>query len=113
MGVALRPGEGRALGRIARRVTLEAQAQAQAQHGGLDLHPPLALGAQFRGRVKADPTAEARQSLRGESMAMSDVAVALESGFGSPPASGKGFRKKAGMTPSGFKREHRLVPQPS
>jgi AraC-like DNA-binding protein len=37
--------------------------------------------------------------------------VALESGFGSLSAFNKCFRKKAGMTPSEFKREHRLIPQ--
>ncbi|WP_218014043.1 helix-turn-helix domain-containing protein [Rubellimicrobium roseum] len=36
--------------------------------------------------------------------------VALESGFGSLSAFNKCFRKKAGMTPSEFKREHRAVP---
>jgi AraC-like DNA-binding protein/quercetin dioxygenase-like cupin family protein len=36
--------------------------------------------------------------------------VALDSGFGSLSAFNKCFRKKAGMTPSEFKREHRLVP---
>ena len=37
--------------------------------------------------------------------------VALDSGFGSLSAFNKCFRKKAGMTPSEFKREHRLIPQ--
>jgi AraC-like DNA-binding protein/quercetin dioxygenase-like cupin family protein len=36
--------------------------------------------------------------------------VALESGFGSLSAFNKCFRKKAGMTPSEFKREHRMIP---
>lgn len=35
--------------------------------------------------------------------------VALESGFGSLSAFNKCFRKKSGMTPSEFKREHRLT----
>jgi AraC-like DNA-binding protein len=38
--------------------------------------------------------------------------VALESGFGSLSAFNKCFRKKAGMTPREFKREHRLIPHP-
>lgn len=38
--------------------------------------------------------------------------VALESGFGSISSFNKCFRKKAGMTPSEFKREHRQAPHP-
>ena len=38
--------------------------------------------------------------------------VAMDSGFGSLSAFNKCFRKKAGMTPSEFKRERRLAPQP-
>ncbi len=37
--------------------------------------------------------------------------VAMDSGFGSVSAFNKCFRKKAGMTPSEFKREHRSSPQ--
>ncbi len=36
--------------------------------------------------------------------------VALDSGFGSLSSFNKCFRKKAGMTPTEFKREHRLQP---
>ncbi|MBP1807486.1 helix-turn-helix domain-containing protein [Rubellimicrobium aerolatum] len=36
--------------------------------------------------------------------------VAMDSGFGSVSAFNKCFRKKAGMTPSEFKREHRALP---
>jgi len=36
--------------------------------------------------------------------------VAMDSGFGSVSAFNKCFRKKAGMTPSEFKREHRSAP---
>ena len=39
--------------------------------------------------------------------------VAMDSGFGSVSAFNKCFRKKAGMTPSEFKREQRLIPHPS
>ncbi len=38
--------------------------------------------------------------------------VALESGFGSLSAFNKSFRRKAGMTPTEFKREHRLILRP-
>jgi AraC-like DNA-binding protein len=38
--------------------------------------------------------------------------VAMDSGFGSVSAFNKCFRKKAGMTPSEFKRGHRAVPPP-
>ena len=35
--------------------------------------------------------------------------AAMDSGFGSVSAFNKCFRKKAGMTPSEFKREHRAA----
>ena len=44
---------------------------------------------------------------------VSILQVAMDSGFGSLSAFNKCFRKKAGMTPSEFKRERRLIPQVS
>lgn len=44
---------------------------------------------------------------------VSILQVAMDSGFGSLSAFNKCFRKKAGMTPSEFRRERRPIPHPS
>jgi AraC-like DNA-binding protein len=82
------------------------------------LHPKYAMGVFKRatGLSIADYLSLLRvsyaQALLAEDGA-SVLEVALDAGFGSLSAFNKCFRKKSGMTPSAFKREHRLLPAPA
>lgn len=85
-----------------------------------DIHPKYAMSVFKRstGMTLGEYVSLLRLSYA-QALLMRDEAsilqVAMDSGFGSVSAFNKCFRKKSGMTPSEFKREHRLSspsPQP-
>ena len=79
-----------------------------------DIHPKYAMNVFKRsmGMSLGEYVSLLRLSYAQALLTREDVSIlqaAMDSGFGSLSAFNKCFRKKAGMTPSEFKREHRMA----